>query len=154
MVAQRAEAAGISLQAGENMVSVEVRGDERLIKQALLNVLSNAIKFTPPDGVVTVELTQEETGAVSVTVTDTGPGIAKDDLSIVFEPFQQLDSSLTRSFEGTGLGLPLTKSFMKIHGGRIKIDTKLGEGMRVTLTLPPERNLSWPQKGNLRLVAP
>ena len=136
------------------MQSVEVLGDERLIKQALLNVLSNAIKFTLPDGVVTVELAQEETGVISVTVTDTGPGITEDDLSRIFEPFQQADGSLTRAVEGTGLGLPLTKSFMELHGGRIKVDSKAGEGMRVALTLPPERNLSWPRKGNLRLVAP
>lgn len=154
MVAPRAETAEVSLEAGEETLSLEVCGDERLIKQALLNVLSNAIKFTPAGGSVTVEMAQEETGAVSVRVTDTGSGIAEDDLSSIFEPFQQVDSSLTRPFEGTGLGLPLTKSFMALHGGRIEIESRLGEGTRVTLTLPPERNLTSPSRGNLRLVAP
>ena len=154
MVAPRAETAEVSLEAAEETVSLEVCGDERLIKQALLNVLSNAIKFTPAGGSVTVEMAQEETGAVSVRVTDTGSGIAEDDLSSIFEPFQQVDSSLTRPFEGTGLGLPLTKSFMALHGGRIEIESRLGEGTRVTLTLPPERNLTSPSRGNLRLVAP
>ena len=154
MVAARAETAGITLRSVEEALSVEVCGDERLIKQALLNVLSNAIKFTPEGGVVTLEIAREETGAVSVSVTDTGPGIAEDDLSTIFLPFQQVDSSLTRPFEGTGLGLPLTKSFIELHGGRIEIDSKAGEGTRVTLMLPPERNLSSPRSGNLRLVVP
>ena len=154
MVAPRAETAGVTLQVGEDFLSVEVRGDERLIKQAFLNVLSNAIKFTPSDGVVTVEMAQEDTGAVSVSVTDTGPGIAEEDLSTIFQPFQQVDSSLTRPFEGTGLGLPLTKSFMELHVGQVEIDSKPGEGTKVTLTLPPERNLSSPPASNLRLVAP
>ena len=154
MVAVRAEMAGITLQSGEEALSVEVCGDERLIKQALLNVLSNAIKFTPDGGVVTLEIAREETGAVSVSVTDTGPGIAAEDLSTIFQPFQQVDSSLTRPFEGTGLGLPLTKSFMELHGGRIEIESKAGEGTKVTLILPPERSVSSPRSGNLRLVVP
>ncbi len=154
MVAARAELAGITLESAEEPLSVEVCGDERLIKQALLNVLSNAIKFTPDGGVVTLAIAQEESGAVSVSVTDTGAGIAEEDLSTIFQPFQQVDSSLTRPFEGTGLGLPLTKSFMELHGGRIEIDSEVGEGTRVTLTLPPERNLSSPRSGNLRLVVP
>ena len=142
MVRSRAESADVKLQAEIAASPLEVCGDERLIKQSILNILSNALKFTPPNGCVTLKMAREEGGAVAIVVTDTGPGIATEDLPAILEPFRQLESSLTRSFEGTGLGLPLTKAFLELHGGHMEIDSEAGQGTKVSLVLPAERVLS------------
>lgn len=108
--------------------------DERRCKQMLLNLLSNAIKFTPA-GEVCLIVTKEPEG-VSFKVTDTGIGIPTDKLPLLFEPFRQLDSGLNRQFPGTGLGLALTQSLARLHGGAVTVKSVLGQGSEFTLYLP------------------
>ena len=113
--------------------------DERKLKQILLNLLSNALKFTPNGGTVSVAVVKEISGDLIVTVSDTGIGIAQGDIERVFEPFVQLDSSLARKYEGTGLGLPLSRRWAQLNGGSLVLESKLGAGTVARLRFPKER---------------
>lgn len=112
--------------------------DERLLKQMLLNLLSNACKFTPPGGHICCSVSCDATG-VAFAVTDTGVGIPAEHLERVLEPFIQVDSSLIRRHEGTGLGLPLVKAMAELHGGTLRLASELGSGTTATLILPLNR---------------
>jgi signal transduction histidine kinase len=112
--------------------------DERMIKQILLNLLSNAVKFTPAGGKVTLTVVAAATG-LTFSVSDTGIGIPADKMDIVLEPFRQADMSLQRQFEGTGLGLPLVRSMAEMHGGRLDLQSVVGEGTTASIWLPPAR---------------
>ena len=120
-----------------------LRGDERLLKQALLNIVSNATKFTPESGHISVKAERDDRG-ITITVEDDGVGIAASDIPVVLLPFGQVENAMQRRYDGTGLGLPLTKGFMELHGGRLSLESEIGKGTRVTLTFPPERTLSPP----------
>ncbi|MCC5630379.1 PAS domain S-box protein [Nostoc sphaeroides CHAB 2801] len=109
-------------------------GDERRIKQMLLNLLTNAIKFTPA-GQVSLVVKKVPQG-ITFTVSDTGIGIDSNQLQFLFEPFKQLDSRLNRQYEGTGLGLALTRKLARLHGGDVTVTSTLGEGSQFTLFLP------------------
>jgi two-component system cell cycle sensor histidine kinase PleC len=113
-------------------------GDGRLIRQILFNLIANAIKFTPPNGEVRVEATVNDEGA-EIRVHDTGIGIRGKDLDKIMRPFEQVDSALSRKYEGIGLGLPLTKAFVELHGGTLDISSELNVGTVVTVWLPPMR---------------
>jgi PAS domain S-box-containing protein len=113
-------------------------GDKRRIHQAIASILSNAVKFTKPGGRVEIMATVDEAGFV-VIIRDTGIGMAPDEISVALEPFRQLDARLNRRYEGTGLGLPLTKHLIELHGGVLQIDSAPGEGTRVSLCFPAER---------------
>lgn len=113
--------------------------DRRTIRQSLLNVLSNAVKFTPSGGRVTVSACVAPEGDVVIKVADTGIGIPKDMIERVFEPFRQADTSASRRFEGTGLGLSITRNFLDLHGGSIAIASEEGRGTTVTMRLPASR---------------
>ena len=115
--------------------------DGRLIIQMAVNLLSNAIKFTPRGGAVVVAAGLEEGGAggLFLRVTDSGIGIAAEDLPKVLAPFEQVDNHLTRTQSGTGLGLPLVKSLVELHQGRFEIASEPGVGTTVTLIFPAER---------------
>ncbi len=113
--------------------------DERKLKQILLNLLTNAVKFTPPGGAIEVAGRLAETGDFLLTVTDTGIGIAADDIATALASFGQVDSKLARKYEGTGLGLPLTNAMVKLHGGEMTIESEVGEGTTVTIRLPASR---------------
>jgi signal transduction histidine kinase/CHASE1-domain containing sensor protein len=117
----------------------ELRGDRQAIRQILLNLLSNAIKFTEEDGDVSVSAQLDQAGRLVLAIEDTGIGIPGDLVESVFEPFIQVDSSLARKFEGTGLGLPLTRSLVELHGGSVDLRSKLGKGTKVTVIFPRER---------------
>jgi signal transduction histidine kinase len=108
------------------------------LKQVLLNLVSNAIKFTPAGGRIEVAA---RSGAehIIIEVTDTGIGIAPEDLATALAPFGQVDSKLTRRFGGTGLGLPLTKALVELHGGRFELHSALGAGTTARILLPPAR---------------
>jgi len=115
-----------------------VRGDEPRIKQIVLNLLSNAVKFTPDSGAVTV--TAEETReGLRLRISDTGIGIAEEDLKKVLDRFGQIDNTYSRKYQGSGLGLPLTKRLIELHGGTLGIESKLGAGTSVSVTFPVER---------------
>jgi len=111
-----------------------VRGDERRLQQVVFNLLSNAVKFTPARGSVAVETARRD-GEVRVSVTDTGPGIAPNDQERIFEEFQQTAVGVHQR-EGTGLGLALSKRLVELHGGRIWVESDVGNGSRFVFTLP------------------
>lgn len=114
-----------------------VQADERRLKQILVNLLSNAVKFTPAGGQIGLEVKGDEIGqTVNFTVWDTGIGISPEDLARLFQPFVQLDSSLSRQYAGTGLGLALTQRMINLHGGNISVQSTPGQGSRFTVLLP------------------
>jgi signal transduction histidine kinase len=113
--------------------------DERKLKQMLLNLLSNAVKFTDPGGRIGVVVELAATGELLLVVSDTGIGIAQDQLARVLEPFAQVDGTLTRKVDGTGLGLPLVKAMIELHGGSLVLESEAGAGTTVTLVFPHER---------------
>jgi signal transduction histidine kinase len=135
MMRKQAVAGNISLTADLAPDLPRLNGDRRRIRQMLLNLLSNALKFTLPGGAVTVRAFCTADGLV-ICVTDTGIGIAPDDFSKALEPFGQVDSRLARKYEGTGLGLPLTRQMAELHGGSLTLDSTPGDGTTVTVTLP------------------
>jgi signal transduction histidine kinase len=138
MMAVQARKAGVSLLAEIAPELPCIRADRRRIRQVLMNLLSNGLKFTKPGGKVTVRAEATADGLV-LTVADTGIGIAPQDFSKALEPFGQVDSSLARKYEGTGLGLPLTRQMVELHGGSLTLDSVVGEGTTVTVTLPAWR---------------
>ena len=115
-------------------------GDKRLVTQILLNLLSNAIKFTPAGGQVALCAAHDDDGAIRFSVKDTGIGIANENLARVTEPFMQAESYLSRSYEGVGLGLALTKQFVELHGGELLIESEEGHGTCVHVRFPPKRS--------------
>ncbi len=131
-----AEEAGVHLIVDIPSEPMVARADERGLRQILINLAANAIKFTPEDGSVTLELRQREAGDLAVTVRDTGVGIAAQDQARVLEPFVQADNSHARRYEGSGLGLALSKQLAELHGGDLELESTPGEGTRVTVTLP------------------
>jgi two-component system cell cycle sensor histidine kinase PleC len=135
----RAGDAGLTLALLPPPEDVELWADETKLKQVLLNLISNAIKFTPEGGRVTIAAVRQADGQLGLTVADSGIGIAEDDLTRIFEPFVQVDSSLSRRHAGTGLGLPLARSFVELHGGTISIASRPTLGTTVTVLLPAAR---------------
>ena len=119
-----------------------MRVDPTLIKQVFINILGNAIKFTPSGGSVSGLLAVDQGGAWVARCIDTGIGIAKADIPRVLQPFVQLESALSRKHDGTGLGLALAKEITELHGGRLSISSELGVGTIVEISLPPERLVS------------
>ncbi len=135
VVKERALRHGIKL-GQDHQASVDViEGDFRRIKQVVFNLLSNAVKFTPDGGEVWLR-TMDGTGSVVVCVEDTGIGIASKDQEIVFDQFRQVDSSYNRRYEGTGLGLALSRKFVEVHGGRIWVESEEGRGSRFYFSIP------------------
>jgi signal transduction histidine kinase len=139
MVRTRADETGIKLAVVLPSELPLLHADERKLKQILLNLISNALKFTPHGGTVSVAVVEEIGGDLIVTVSDTGIGIAQDEIERVFEPFVQLDSSLARKYEGTGLGLPLSRRWAQLHGGSLVLESELGAGTVARLWFPKER---------------
>ncbi len=126
--------------------------DERRMRQVLINLLNNAVKFTPTGGTVTltvkiepIEISAQTAGyAICFAVSDTGIGISSADLTKLFQPFIQIDSSLSRKYEGTGLGLVLVKQIVELHGGDVTIDSEVGRGSCFTAIIP-QTHLNLPQ---------
>ena len=139
LVQERALKAAVS-------VSVEVPegfpllwADERKIKQVLLNLLTNSVKFTPAGGHIAVVARRELDGEAVIEVADTGIGIAPEDIPTALSPFGQVDSKLSRRYEGTGLGLPLSRAMVELHGGRLTLTSTVGVGTVVAVRLPAAR---------------
>ncbi|SLN70289.1 sensor histidine kinase [Oceanibacterium hippocampi] len=144
LLAQNAESGGIELRLEMPTAMPQITADSRAVKQMLVNLISNAVKFTQPGGevVVTSETVGEE---YAVCVRDTGIGIAADQMERVFEPFGQVDSGFSRKEEGTGLGVPLVRSLIELHGGRLTIESEVGTGTEATLFFrvkPPKTDSS------------
>jgi signal transduction histidine kinase len=141
LVRERATRHGITLTQTVDERLGDIVADERKVKQILLNLLSNAVKFTPEGGRVRVAATAAD-GVITIAVSDTGIGIAPEDQAAIFEEFRQVGREGTRTQEGTGLGLTLAKKFVELHGGRIWVQSQVGQGSTFTFTLPgrPEGN--------------
>jgi PAS domain S-box-containing protein len=141
VVQPRAEEGRIALSARLDEKLPRVRGDARKIKQILINLLSNAVKFTEPGGSVTLSAALTPEGAVQIVIADTGIGMDAKGMKAAMQPFGQVDSALNRKYEGTGLGLPLTRALVELHGGTFEIDSAPGEGTRAIVRLPACRVL-------------
>jgi signal transduction histidine kinase len=135
LVRERAQRHAIALGLEVDPRLGEFRADERKFKQIVVNLLSNAVKFTPDGGRVDVNA-RLDTDKVEIAVKDTGIGIAPEDHAAVFEEFKQVGRDYTRKAEGTGLGLALTKRFVELHGGGIRLESAPGKGSTFTITLP------------------
>ena len=138
LVIERAREADVTVDYTPRPELPRLYADARRVKQMLLNLLSNAVKFTPARGRVSVDTRLADNG-LSISVTDTGIGIAEEKIAMVFTPFAQVDGSLKRKYEGTGLGLSLTKGLVELHGGTIAMESAPGRGTTVTLWFPSER---------------
>jgi PAS domain S-box-containing protein len=135
----RASEAKVSLERDIAADLPKLYADSRKAKQILLNLLSNAVKFTPKGGKVTISVRLNAAGELCLAVADTGIGIAPANIEKALTAFTQIDSSLSRKYEGTGLGLPITKALVELHGGRLAIESELGKGTTVTVTFPANR---------------
>jgi len=118
--------------------------DRLRVKKILLNILSNAIKFTQEGGEVAVQADRDATGRLIVCMRDTGIGIAPEMIPLVFEQFRQIDSALSRKFDGAGLGLSLVKALVELHDGEVRIESALERGTSVFITFPASRCMDAP----------
>jgi signal transduction histidine kinase len=140
MVAPQAGAGRLTVTAGIDPGVKRIRADERRLKQVLLNLAGNAVKFTPAGGKVHIAAFADRRGLV-IEVRDTGIGIAEMDIPLALERFGQIDSTLARKYEGTGLGLPLARQLTELHGGTLILESAIGVGTTVRLVLPARRIL-------------
>jgi signal transduction histidine kinase len=143
LLRERANRRGIRLASTIDERLGMIGGDERKVKQVLLNLLSNALKFTPEGGRIDVRAAMND-GVVEVSVTDTGVGIAPEDQEAVFEEFRQVGTA-DKKVEGTGLGLALSRKFIELHGGRIWVKSQVGVGSTFTFTIPEHATRAAPQ---------
>ncbi|MBI3706930.1 MAG: HAMP domain-containing histidine kinase [Proteobacteria bacterium] len=139
LTGEQIEQASLSLVRDIDPDLPRVQADERAMRQILLNLISNAIKFTPRGGTITIGLRYEASGGVRLWVADTGIGIAPEDVSKLMRPFTQLDDVYRRRYQGTGLGLALVRSLTELHDGSVAIETAPGRGTTVTVSLPASR---------------
>jgi PAS domain S-box-containing protein len=141
LVKDRAHRGGIRLATSFSPAIPDLRADQRKLKQILINLLSNAVKFTESGGEVALRCWCDQDGGLSFQVSDTGVGIAPEDIATAMAPFQQVDSQLSRKYEGTGLGLPLTKALVELQGGTLDIESEVGTGTTVTVRFPVARTV-------------
>ena len=139
MLSNQAEEAGLRVVCEGPERPLKLWGDEKKFKQIAINLLSNAIKFTPEGGTITLTAEVEGEGGFRLSVSDTGVGIAAEDLEKALAPFSQVDGTHSRNQEGTGLGLPISQALTELHGGTLDIESELGVGTTVTVRLPSER---------------
>jgi signal transduction histidine kinase len=139
MHSESAGRGGIELELTTEPEEITIAADERRVRQIVFNLLSNAVKFTPTGGRVDVSARLED-GRVEVAVADTGPGIAAEDLGKIFEEFEQASDG--RQAEGTGLGLPLSRKLVELHGGNLWAESTPGRGSTFRFTLPTRQDVS------------
>jgi two-component system cell cycle sensor histidine kinase PleC len=121
-------------------VALAIVADERALQQILINLLTNAVKFTPAGGEIGVHIGREEDGATVVTVEDTGVGIRPEDMARALQSFGQGRHDIATDEHGTGLGLPIVKGLVEAHGGTFRIESRRGVGTRAIVRLPPSRD--------------
>jgi signal transduction histidine kinase len=143
---------------GENFEQVRIRGDKDRLKQLLLNLVTNAIRYTPQGGSVTLSLAEKD-GMIAASVSDTGQGIPPEDLKHIFDRFYRTDKARSRAAGGTGLGLSIVKWITEAHQGRLEVQSQEGKGTTFTVLLPkmpgeaspiPDEDEARPRFGNLR----
>mgnify|MGYP000998680766 CR=1 FL=1 len=135
MVGEQAKEAGLEFAVRGMEAELPLQGDPAKLRQIFLNLLSNAIKFTPRGGYIWAEA-RHTAGGIAVTVGDSGIGMSPEDVAVALTPFGQVDNRLERRYEGTGLGLPLTKAFVELHGGAMQFESARGAGTRITVSFP------------------
>jgi len=129
---------------------IRVVADERLLLQIVANLITNAIKFTPEGGAVRLYVSASFQKGILLKVTDTGIGIAPENIERVLRPFEQVESSYSRKHSGSGLGLPYAKRLTELHGGVLEIESELGKGTTVSVTFPPSRLVDIRKRAELR----
>ena len=139
MLRGRISDAGLKLETTYDNGAPWCIGDERLLRQVLLNLTSNAIKFTPSGGRVRIQVGRKVGGELTLAVQDTGIGMTAEEAAVALRPFGQIQGAFVRSRDGVGLGLPLAKSFVELHGGVLQVDSAPGRGTTVMVNLPPWR---------------
>jgi PAS domain S-box-containing protein len=139
MLHGRISEAGLKLETSYENGAPWCIGDERLLRQVLLNLTSNAIKFTPSGGRVRIQVGRKVGGELTLAVQDTGIGMTTEEAAMALRPFGQVQGAFVRSRDGVGLGLPLAKSFVELHGGVLQVDSAPGRGTTVMVNLPPWR---------------
>lgn len=145
---ERAERSGMDLVVAMPDPVPTLHADGRKLRQMLLNLLSNAVKFTPDRGRIEVRIDLRDDGGIDLVVEDTGIGMSHDDMERAFEVFGQADSTLTRRYEGTGLGLPLARAVVRLHGGELLMRSHPGKGTMVTARFPADRTRDVAGRGN------
>jgi len=139
MLEEQATSAGLEPLAFTHEGPTAIIADEKKFRQIILNLISNAMKFTREGGRVSVDTRLAEDGRFRITVSDTGIGISPENIDAVLEPFRQVESALSRKYDGTGLGLPITKALVELHGGTLELRSEVGVGTDVIIHLPAER---------------
>ena len=141
MCESRASYAKVKLEYSGPTTPVYAVVDERLLRQIILNLLSNALKFTQEGGEVNVSLTASPYDGIAVRIVDNGIGISPEDLERVLRPFEQVESAYARKNGGAGLGLPLALKLTELHGGNLTVESEVSKGTTVNILLPPKRLL-------------
>jgi PAS domain S-box-containing protein len=139
LMVRRAQDSGVTVTAEVAPDLPALRADEVRVRQIVLNLLSNAVKFTPAGGTVTVSAGVRPDGRMAITVADTGIGMTEDEVAVAMQPFRQVEADLARRYDGTGLGLPITKSLAALHGAELSIASEKGRGTAVTVLMPAAR---------------
>jgi signal transduction histidine kinase len=153
MFRQDAARAGLRLSFQVPDAPLTVEADAKLLRQVSINLLGNAIKFTPQGGAITISMAYDVSKGCRVSFADTGIGIAEEDIGRVYLPFIQVENVFSRKHPGSGLGLAIVKQIVELHGGRIEIESSLGQGTTVHVILPPERVLGNGSGDNARSEA-
>jgi two-component system cell cycle sensor histidine kinase PleC len=138
-MALRAKKRDITINEASEAELPRIWADERAVRQVALNLLSNAIKFTPPGGIVTIKVGWTSSGGQYFSVKDTGPGIPEEEIPIVMSSFGRGALAQKNAEEGSGLGLPIVKGLVELHGGTFTLKSKVREGTEVIVVFPPER---------------
>ncbi len=141
IIESQLQKADVALAIGIAIDKPTLKGDPVRFRQVVLNLLSNALKFTPEKGRISVSVFLSDDNRIIMRVADTGIGIAPENLAKVMEPFQQVRENPHLAHMGSGLGLPLSKGLVELHGGTFDLESTVGEGTTVTITFPPERTL-------------
>jgi signal transduction histidine kinase len=142
MVSSRAETVGVTLINNIDSGIPKVFGDERRFKQVIVNLLANSIRFTPENGSIELSWNCPKSGGLNIYVKDTGIGMDEDGIAKALSVFGQVESDMARKFDGTGLGLPLSKSLIEAHDGTLSIESTLNEGTIINISIPPTRIIS------------
>ncbi|HIP79596.1 MAG TPA: HAMP domain-containing histidine kinase, partial [Kiloniellaceae bacterium] len=142
LVEPRAAKAGISLKTELGAQALALRVDEVKLKQILLNLLTNAVKFTPAGGEVRLSLATSLDGEIRIVIADNGIGIREEDIKVILQPFGQAHDKRAHPHQGAGLGLPLSKALIELHGGTLLLRSRLNFGTEVEIRLPAERRVT------------
>jgi two-component system cell cycle sensor histidine kinase PleC len=140
--ARNAADLGVTIESRIDVPVATVRGDPSKLRQVFNNLISNAVKFTPPGGSVNVSVNALNDGGVAVTIRDTGVGMTKAEIDVALTPFSQVDASHSRWREGAGLGLPIAKALVQLHGGTLEVRSAKSLGTEVAVLLPSRFQVS------------